>query len=158
MAKFIKYKARLMPDLNTVRVVITEQSDSVGSFSNSSWYEFVAKNGVALISFSRPFFYSPSRIYVQGNSKERNNDPIFLEVEDYRRFKEAVLEYNEYYSDMAIAERKASAERWASVVSNPLYSFMRETPVNKNVKVNRDSNTEPWKQKRNQRGFAYKIR
>lgn len=104
--KHIRFKAELLyPACKQVRVVITEQTHlrnefgfANGTYGSASCF---THEGFCIKSLFYPClnpFLNNSTVYLRGSLTDFDSDSILMSLEQYRRFKETVLAYNNHFS------------------------------------------------------------
>lgn len=101
--KHIKFSAELSGTRNQdVKVKILEQTHIGPGFSSGAGdasQRFRASNGMELRSYMHPQSTTQNSIAVRGTYSSYHNDVITLTQAEYKRFKEAVIEYNTVFAD-----------------------------------------------------------
>lgn len=94
--KHIKFKAKLRIDLSRVEVQIIEQTHRGPQFGNRPDHSFRSSDGFALCSAGGPQV-GITLVYMRGSCDFADDNVILLRLDVYKRFKQAVEEYNEYF-------------------------------------------------------------
>lgn len=101
MRQHIRVRAKLIENRTKVEVIILEQTHVYGEFGPiDNWGVgglFRATNGVRLMSQTCPGWYGVyTEVYLRGDDSDYDKRPIVMTLPMWRRFKQAIIEYNEW--------------------------------------------------------------
>lgn len=99
MYKHIKYRATLSGRMDTVAVVILEQTHRFEKFGDGEHSKFSYKHkGFTIESCSCPEL-SHEYCFLRGDNSDKDYSELVMDLDTYAKFKATVLSYNEYFSN-----------------------------------------------------------